>query len=251
MATGIVNKYAAFWGAKSAVLHVPFAGAWEGYFSFGINAETSIRNLIEGKPALSIIGNPLYGDNYIELTGGQVAYLVSGIKNSEDMTIVASVMPVNDASSAVVSNYQSQRADGSGLCIGTQLGFDVNTPEDGNVQATFNHGAVVNGVSTGARANTQDTPINAWYLISGRVKNADRTRTVNNLTTGSVGTNKPALNPADPGDVLRFGSAYNNQFGGKLRICEIAVFSEYLPDENYSSLIQFMRKSAAKKGVQV
>ena len=44
---------------------------------------------------------------------------------------------MNDASSAVVSNYQSQRADGTGLCIGTQLGFDINTPADGNVQATF------------------------------------------------------------------------------------------------------------------
>ncbi|WP_234262193.1 hypothetical protein, partial [Klebsiella pneumoniae] len=95
-----------------------------GFFSFGIDAATSVRNLIEDKPALSVIGSPIYGGNYIELTGAQVAYLATSIKNTEDMTIVASVMPMNDASSAVVSNYQSQRADGTGLCIGTQLGFD-------------------------------------------------------------------------------------------------------------------------------
>ncbi|WP_265738012.1 hypothetical protein [Klebsiella pneumoniae] len=39
MATGIINKNAAFWGAKAAVLHTQFDGAWEGYFSFGIDAE--------------------------------------------------------------------------------------------------------------------------------------------------------------------------------------------------------------------
>ena len=40
--------------------------------SFGIDAATSVRNLIEDKPALSVIGSPLYGGNYIELTGAQV-----------------------------------------------------------------------------------------------------------------------------------------------------------------------------------
>ncbi|KMB31182.1 hypothetical protein SL56_05090, partial [Klebsiella pneumoniae] len=200
---------------------------------------------------LSVIGSPIYGGNYIELTGAQVAYLATSIKNSEDMTLVASVMPMNDASSAVVSNYQSQRADGTGLCIGTQLGFDINTPADGNVQTTFNHGVLVNGISTGARANTPDAPINTWSLISGRVKNSARTRTVNNLTTGTTGVNSPALNPADLGDFLRIGSAYNSQFGGVVRVCEVAILSGYLADADFALLVQLMRASAAKKGIVV
>lgn len=249
MSTVIVNKNIKLWDSPKAKLSIPFTSSCEGYFSFGVNSEISVRNLIDDKPALSIIGSPVYGDNYIELTGAQVAYLATSIKNSEDMTIVASVMPMNDASSAVVSNYQSQRADGTGLCIGTQLGFDINTPADGNVQATFNHSVLVNGVSTGARANTPDAPINTWSLISGRVKNSARTRTVNNITAGTTGTNSPALNPADLGDFLRIGSAYNSQFGGVLRICEIAIFSEYLSDANFSKIINLMRSSALAKGV--
>lgn len=251
MATRIINRNASLWASPKAKLSVPFAGPWEGFFSFGIDAATSVRNLIEDKPALSIIGSPLYGGNYIELTGAQVAYLATSIKNTEDMTIVASVMPMNDASSAVVSNYQSQRADGTGLCIGTQLGFDINTPADGNVQATFNHGVLVNGISTGARANIPDAPINTWSLISGRVKNSARTRTVNNLTTGTTGVNSPALNPADLGDFLRIGSAYNSQFGGVVRVCEVAILSGYLADADFALLVQLMRASAAKKGIVV
>ncbi|MBS4566603.1 hypothetical protein [Klebsiella pneumoniae] len=251
MSTTIINKTITMWASPKAQLSVPFAGPWEAYGSFGINAAISVRNLISGKPAFSIIGSPAYGPNYIELTGAQVAYLATSIKNSEDMTIVASVMPMNDASSAVVSNYQSQRADGTGLCIGTQLGFDINTPADGNVQATFNHGVLVNGVSTGARANTPDAPINTWSLISGRVKNSARTRTVNNLTTGTTGVNSPALNPADLGDFLRIGSAYNSQFGGVVRVCEVAILSGYLADADFALLVQLMRASAAKKGIIV
>lgn len=251
MSTTLINKTITNWASPKAELSIPFAGPWEGYFSFGINAATSVRNLISGKPALSVIGNPSYGENYIELTGAQVAYLATSIKNSEDMTIVASVMPMTDASSAVVSNYQSQRADGTGLCIGTQLGFDTNTPADGNVQATFNHGVLVSGVSTGARANTPDAPIGTWNLISGRVKNSTRARTVNNLTTGTSGVNSPALNPADLGDFLRIGSAYNSQFGGAVRICEVAIFSGYLADSDFAALIKLMRSSAARKGIVV
>lgn len=251
MATRIINRNASLWASPKAKLSVPFAAAWEGYFSFGVNAATSVRNLIEGKPALSAIGSPTYGANYVELTGGQVAYLATSVKNSEDMTIVASVMPMTDASSAIVSNYQSQRADGTGLCIGTQLGFDTHTPADGKVQATFNHGVLVSGVSTGARANTPDAPVGAWNLISGRVKNSARTRTVNNLTVGTVGTNMPALNPVDLGDFLRIGSAYNSQFNGVLRICEVVIISEYISDTNFAKLVQLMRDSAAKKGVTV
>jgi hypothetical protein len=251
MSTTIINKAITMWASPKAKLSVPFSGAWEGYFSFGIDAATSVRNLIDGKPALSIIGSPVYGPNYIELTGAQIAYLATSIKNSEDMTIVASVMPMNDASSAVVSNYQSQRADGTGLCIGTQLGFDINAPADGNVRATFNHGALVSGVSTPAMANTPDAPINEWSLISGRVKNSARTRTVNNLTTGTTGVNSPALNLADLGDFLRIGSAYNSQFGGVVRVCEVAILSGYLSDADFASLIQLMRASAAKKGIEV
>lgn len=251
MATRIINRNASLWASPKAKLSVPFAAAWEGYFSFGVNAATSVRNLIEGKPALSAIGSPTYGANYVELTGGQVSYLATSIKNSDDMTIVASVMPMVDESAAIVSNYQSQRADGTGLCIGTQLGFDKNTPGDDNVKATFNHGVLVNGVSKGARADTPAAPIGAWNLISGRVKNSARTRTVNNLTVGTAGTNKPTLNTADLGDFLRIGSAYNSQFPGVLRICEVVIISEYISDTNFAKLVQLMRDSAAKKGVTV
>lgn len=253
MATRIINKNAVLWDSPKAKLSVPFAAAWEGYFSFGVNAETSVRNLIEGKAALSVIGTPVYGANYVELTGAQVAYLATSIKNSADMTIVATVKPLEEKGIAVVSDYQSARADGSGLCIGTTLGFDTGTnTTDNNVITRFNHAVQVAGVSTGAAAETAvASPINQWYMISGRVKNSDRTRRVDNLTAGTSGMNSPALNPADLGDFLRIGSTYNRQFPGKMQVCEVAIISEYLSDANFSTLIQRMRASAAVKGITV
>ncbi|MCQ9222243.1 hypothetical protein NQ122_26845 [Klebsiella pneumoniae] len=59
--------------------------------------------------------------------------------------------------------------------------------------------------------------------------------------------NSPALNPADLGDFLRIGSAYNSQFGGVVRVCEVAILSGYLADADFALLVQLMRASAAKK----
>lgn len=252
MATRIINANATYWD-KASKISVPFAGQWEGFFSFGIDAKTSVRNLIPGKSALSIIGSPVYGPNYIELTGAQVAYLVSEIKNSTDMTVIATVKPLEEKGIAIISDYQSNREDGTGLCVGTSLAFDVGAnTSNGNVITRFNHAALVSGVSTGAAAETSvESPINAWYLTSGRVKNSARTRRVDNLTAGTSGTNSPAVNPVDLGDVLRFGSAYNSQFPGKCQLCEVAILSEYISDENFSKLVQFMRGSAAAKGITV
>lgn len=234
-------------------IELPFEASWEGFFSFGINASVSIRNMVEGKSALSIVGSPTYGSNYIELTGAQVAYLVSGIKNSTDMTIMATALSVEEKGSVIVSNYQSTRADNTGLCIGTSLGFDVGTnTTNGLVISRFNHATLVGGVSTGAAAETSvESPINQWGLIAGRVKNSERTRAVYNLTAGTSGTNTPAVNDVDLGDFLRIGSAYNNQFPGKVRISELAIFSEKLSDSNFSSLTEFMRQRAISKGISV
>lgn len=253
MATVFLNKSAVLWAQKTAIISPPFVAEWEGFFSFGINAATSIRNLIQGKSALSIIGSPAYGPNYIELTGAQIAYLVTAIKNTADMTIVATVMPLEDKATAIVSNYQSARRDGAGLCIGTQLGFHngVSTT-DNNVSTTFNHGVLINNVSSGAEARTTvDSPINKWYLISGRVKNSARVRSVNNLTAGTFGTNTPQLNDPDLGDVLRIGSSYNSQYPGKVRLSELAIFSESLSDDNFSAVVQWMRERSAMKGIAV
>lgn len=253
MGTRIINDNVSYWAAANATLSVPFTAAWEGFHSFGINAATSVRNLIAGKAALSIIGNPAYGANYIELTGAQVAYLVSSVKNSTDMTIIATAMSLADTASAIASNYQSQRADGTGLCIGTQLGFNAGSSTTDNlVITTFNHGTLINGVSSGAEARTTtESAINTWFLVSGRVKNSDRTRRVDNVTAGSSGTNSPLQNPADLGGFMRYGSTYNSQYAGKVRICELAIFSEALSDADYSTAISFMRASAAKKGITV
>ncbi|WP_214292312.1 hypothetical protein, partial [Escherichia coli] len=60
-----------------------------------------------------------------------------------------------------------------------------------------------------------------------------------------------ALNPADLGDFLRIGSAYNSQFGGVVRVCEVAILSGYLSDADFALLLQRMRDSAAKKGIIV
>lgn len=251
MATRIINKNASLWASPKAKLSVPFNAAWEGFFSFGVDAATSVRNLIEGGAALSVIGSPTYGANYIELTGAQMAYLVTSIKNSTDMTIVATVKPLEEKGIAVVSDYQSQRADNTGLCLGTSLAFDVGSNNgNGNVITRFQHSVLVSGVSTGASAETAtESPINQWYMISGRVKNSDRTRRVDNLTAGTSGTNSPAANPADLGDVFRLGSTYNSQFPGKCQLCEVAIIAEYISDADFSTLTQFMRASAAKKGI--
>lgn len=253
MGNRLINNNASMWSEAKSKLSVPFRAEWEGFFSFGIDTITSIRNLIRGKAALSVVGNPEYGPNYIELTGAQVAYLVTAINNTPDMTIIATAMPLNDAGSAIASNYQSSRADGAGLCIGTQLGFNYGaSPSDGNVITSFNHATLINNVSSSAEAKTSiESPINKWYLVSGRVKNDNRTRRVDNITAHTSGVNSPLVNPADLGDVMRIGSSYNNQFPGKIRLCEIAIFSEYLSDANYSSIIQFMRASAAEKGIVV
>ncbi|TCW00379.1 hypothetical protein [Biostraticola tofi] len=253
MATRLINKNAVLWASPKSKLSIPFPAAWEGYFSFGIDAATSIRNLIRDKAALSVVGTPTYDENYIELTGAQVAYLVTAIKNSTDMTIIASVMPLEEKGIAVMSNYQSNRKDETGLCIGTTLGFDVGADaSDGNVITRFNHGVLINGVSSGAAAETATgAQINQWYLIGGRVLNTARVRTVYNLSAGTTGTNTPALNDADLGDVMRIGSAYSNQFPGKVRLCELAIWSEYLSDTKFSTAAQFMRESATKKGVIV
>lgn len=253
MATRIINKNASLWASPKAKLSVPFDAAWSGFFSFGVDAATTVRNLIDGGAALSVIGSPVYGANYVELTGAQVAYLVTSIKNSTDMTIVATAKPLEEKGIAVVSDYQSQRLDATGLCLGTQLAFDVGSNStNGNVITRFQHSVLVSGVSTGAAAETAtESPINQWYMISGRVKNSDRTRRVDNLTAGTSGTNLPAVNPVDLGDVFRLGSAYNSQFPGKCQICEVAIISEYISDADFSTLTQFMRASAAKKGVTV
>lgn len=253
MATRIINKNASLWASPKAKLSVPFDAAWEGFFSFGVDAATSVRNLIDGGAALSVIGSPTYGANYIELKGAQMAYLVTSIKNSTDMTIVATVKPLEEKGIAVVTNYQSQREDATGLCVGTSLGFDVGSSStDGKVISRFNHAVLVSGVSTGVAAETSEaSPIDSWYMISGRGKNSDRTRRVDNLTAGTRGTNSPVANPADLGGVLRLGSAYNSQFPGKCQLCEVAIISEYISDADFSTLTQFMRASAAKKGITV
>ena len=59
--------------------------------------------------------------------------------------------------------------------------------------------------------------------------------------------NSPALNPADLGDFLRIGSAYNSQFGGVVRVCEVAILSGYLADADFALLVKLMRASAAKR----
>lgn len=253
MATRIINKNANLWASPKAKLSVPFDATWEGFFSFGVDAATSARNLIEGGVALAIIGSPVYGANYIELTGAQVAYLVTSIKNSTDMTIVATVKPLEEKGIAVVTNYQSQREDATRLCVGTSLAFDVGSNStDGNVISRFNHAVLVSGVSTGAAAETSAaSPIGSWYMISGRVKNSDRTRRVDNLTAGTSGVNLPVVNPVDLGDVFRLGSAYNSQFPGKCQLCEVAIISEYISDADFSTLTRLMRASAARKGITV
>ncbi len=252
MGTVIKSPASGGWATTSRI-EVPFSAAWEGYFSFGVDAKTSIRNLISGKTALSVVGSPTYGSTYVDLTGAQTAYFVTGTPNTTDMTIMAIAMPLEEKGIAVASNYQSTRSDATGLCIGTSLAFDVGTnPSDGNVITRFNHAVLVSGVSTGAAAETSvASPINQWYLIAGRCQNSARVRNVYNLTAGTNGTNTPALNPVDIGGAMRIGSAYNSQFPGKVRICELAIFSEALSDANLSTLTQFMRQRALTKGLTV
>lgn len=251
---GVVIESPASNGWKTASrIEVPFAAAWEGFFSFGVDAKTSIRNLIAGKTALSAIGALVYGENYVDLTGAQNAYFLTDIINSSNMTIIATAMPLEEKGIAIASNYQSTRQDATGLCIGTSLGFDVGSnPSDGNVITRFNHATLVDGVSTGAAAETSvSSHINQWYLVAGRCQNSNRVRNVYNLTAGTSGANTPQLNPVDIGGPMRLGSAYNNQFPGKVRICELAIFSESLSDANFATLIQFMRKRALTKGIAV
>ncbi|MCV5625496.1 hypothetical protein OFN31_28020, partial [Escherichia coli] len=78
-----------------------------------------------------------------------------------------------------------------------------------------------------------------------------RVRNVYNLTAGTSGTNTPQLNPVDIGGPMRIGSAYNSQFPGKVRLCELAIFSESLSDANFAALTQLMRQRALTKGITV
>lgn len=251
---GVVIESPASNGWKTARrLELPFDAACEGFFSFGVDAKTSIRNLIAGKAALSAVGSIVYGENYVDLTGAQASYFLTDIINSSDITVMATAMPLEEKGIAIVSNYQSTRADAAGLCIGTTLAFDVGSnPSDGDVITRFNHSTLVNGVSTGAIAETLvASPINQWYLVAGRCQNSNRVRGVYNFTAGTSGTNTPQLNPVDIGGPMRLGSTYNNQFPGKLRLCELAIFSESLSDANFSALTQFMRQRALTKGITV
>ncbi len=250
----LINKGADYSAVASGLI-LPFEAAWEGLFILGTNAARSCINYVEGKPALSVVGSPLFDADGVTTTGNQTNFFQTAINHTADLTVVAIAKPMADGSAPIFSNYQSTSQNDATLkCIGTSLIFDTGIPADSKVLTKFSQGIWNGAASVGAEASTASpgiASVGAWSLISGKVNNAARTRYVNNWTNSESGTNSPAVNPADLGGQYRIGSTYNSQNVGSVKIALMMIFSEMLNDATMSLALDFARKLALLRNITV
>ncbi|MGF7161297.1 hypothetical protein FHS85_002932 [Rhodoligotrophos appendicifer] len=222
----------------------PVTDGLEGFFLFGVDAAESAKNWAPGKADASVVGSPTYGDDYAVLTGNGVAYLQTQVDHTEDMTFIAVARPLSDAAASLISNYQSPATLHAGNTNGSVLSFSTGVGADGKVVANF--GSAYNNAGTSTQVTAaQANPggdINADYAISGRVENATRGRTVNNLTMGTVNSNTPgSVTVADIGGKLRIGTSYNSQLGAQVRIYASILFSRRLSDEELTTHYDWLK----------
>ncbi|MGY9048802.1 hypothetical protein P775_11005 [Puniceibacterium antarcticum] len=239
--------------ATARKINPPVTDGLVGVFIFGGTLAQSVRNLATGVTDASVIGSPAIGESYLDLTGNSTAYIQTAIAHSEDLTWISACRPLTDTTAALISNYWSNSQSYGGQTIGGNLILSENTVADGLVSAQFTQAFDAAGTSTAAQANTgaPGFAIGADYIISGRVDQIDRTRSVTNITTGASGTNKPALNPADLGGPIRIGSAYNSQFAGQARHYAAILYDRKISDEQLTLMNDWLAIILDARGISV
>lgn len=254
--TGLVLRVAGADFSASAIGFVPPVAGNLAYWNFlGGDSTKTARNLADGGAASTIVGSPAINSNSA-VFGPGTSFLQTSVAQTASSTVIAVFKMPTEASSFVVSNYQSQRKDDSVTSNGMSLYTTAGAAGDGFLAVRFNQ-SQYSGVAGQATSNSlvelaASVPVATFRAVVGRCDAATHVRKIVDLTNGT----SSSLTSASVEDIgsasLRIGSGYTNTgFTASNEVAFVAIYQRALSDAEISKVYSFLKAYYAGNGITI
>jgi len=229
--------------ANAVAFVPPVVDGLEYWNYFGGTAANSVRNMVTGKTASSLVGSPTVGAGFI--SASQTDCVRTAILDQAEVTLLAVGRgPANVNTSGwgmMISNYGS-----GGASQGSSVAFVGSGSFKGGVGTAV---ARVNGVDINAAPDLPSADHSAWTYAEARIGNAflrvrDRTR-----NTGSTVT--PGSARVTSGTAYRVGAPYGGVTTFGMDIAFAAIYSRVLTDAEVDSVYQRVKAYLSTKSIVV
>lgn len=212
------------------------------------SVEKAARNYALGHPDGRVVGAPVVGAGFVNLTG-LVNYIQTQLEEALEGTYfvaarATSAMEAGASRPMLFGTYLSEAAAGGGATFGVSLTLQSSTSVNANAGR---------GTSTGddSAANTSITSpaTTAWALYCLTVANAGAT-TLRDLTNNLQSQVSPGTPRFRSRGLMRIGSGYST-FGGSADQAIYAEYSRVLSADEIATQAAWIRAYLASQGVTV
>eukprot|EP00456_Euglypha_rotunda_P017976 TRINITY_DN16289_c0_g1_i3.p1 TRINITY_DN16289_c0_g1~~TRINITY_DN16289_c0_g1_i3.p1 ORF type:complete len:241 (-),score=8.51 TRINITY_DN16289_c0_g1_i3:659-1381(-) len=230
-------------GTKPLYFVDPLSKSLEALGLFGGDREASEKNYAKGRSNFSVVGEPTYGANYVECTGGQ-HYLQTAIPHTREFTTLVVARFIDDLNTMAVSNYQSSNP---GLSLYLAQG---SSSSDNIANIICQQNQSVSGTATARSAQITGLTVPAGPILLVGRNGSDGIRRIENATASTSAVS--AAYTGDPvfGPPLRLGSTYaSSGFNGRVRIYGVMHYPVALTDDEITTMKATFRAILATRGV--
>lgn len=210
-----------------------------GLYTFGADADASLRNWADQTKPLTKVGAPAIQN--LGVTVGPAGYYDTGFGSTIGLTFLAIAKPNVAASNAVGQMIVSNFLAGTPLQSGDSLGFGA-PPGIGSAVSVYGGKTTENGIATHplplTGADTAD-----WNSFVGRIKPTGEEHVwwSRDGAVAQTAESPAATRAVVTSRTLRIGREYQSLFNGTAEIMMVAIFNRALTDAEVTANLTYLR----------